>query len=678
MVKSENNNNEILNITMETAAHQISVPDLSSIDSSNDLFPLALLMDELKHDEVSNRVEAMQKLKIIAKALGPQRTRDELIPFLIDVAQDDEDEVFVVLAEQLNDTFIPFVGGVEFSKYILPPLEILASTEETLVRNKAVESLNYVASKMSREQILSDFIPLVEHLSLTEWFSSKCSACGLFLECFKKLQDKSLQDDLNMKKKLFEYYYNLGIDDTPMVRRSAAKSLPEIIDLLSTGHSADKTNDVSLDIDLKFISSMFEKVIGDLQDSVKFLAVEILISILSFFNNLDNYQHFEDLLSSAINLGNDQGWRIRYMVAENFNKITQQFYVVKNGENSNYLDKLIPMFQKLTDDQETDVRKAAGKEIPQFCEFLIKARLNKDDLNINSASTSETRVSDTNEQTKGRYFYLDQFLPLLEKLSTDANEQVRVSLASKITYMAKIMDREDCVYRLVPILISMLKDESPDVPLQIISHLENVNEVVGIEILKENLLPCIQELSIDLNWRVRLAVIENIPILAKQLKLEIFQEKLNMMCLNFLWDNVYSIRSAAITNLKKLCEIFGSEWANEEIIKKLLQSKSDILQVFTFRITLLHALTELISVVSNDIILEQILPFIEHLNDDKVPNIRFNVAKAYYVVVEKLGKNDYANLINNSILPKLNELIKDEDPDVRYFANVSFSKIENL
>lgn len=244
--------------------------------------------------------------------------------------------------------------------------------------------------------------------------------------------------------------------------------------------------------------------------------------------------------------------------------------------------------------------------------------------------------------------------------------------------MTKIMDKEDCVYRLVPILIAMLKDESPDVPLQIISHLENVNEVVGIDILKENLLPCIQELSIDLNWRVRLAVIENIPILAKQLKLEIFQDKLNMMCLNFLWDNVYSIRSAAIINLKKLCEIFGSEWANEEIIKKLLQSKSDILQVFTFRITLLHALTELISVVSNDIILEQILPFIEHLNDDKVPNIRFNVAKAYYVVVEKLGKNDYANLINNSILPKLNELMKDEDPDVRYFANESFAKIESL
>ncbi|XBW35004.1 hypothetical protein QEN19_000569 [Hanseniaspora menglaensis] len=662
---------------MESPQQQV-VPDLSAIDSTSDLFPLALLMDELKHDEVSNRVEAMQKLKIIAQALGPERTKDELIPFLIDVAQDDEDEVFVVLAEQLNDTFLPFIGGVEYAKYLLPPLEILASTEETLVRNKAVESLNYLASKMSREQILNDFIPLVEHLSLTEWFSSKCSACGLFLKCFQKLDDKALNEDLQLKKKLFEFYYNLCIDDTPMVRRSAAKSLPEIIDFLSEGYSIEKNNDVSLDIDLKFISSMFEKIIGDLQDSVKFLAVDILISILKFFNKLNNYQHFDDLLSSAINLGNDQGWRIRYMVADNINKITEQFFIAKNGESSQYLNKLIPMFVKLTSDQENDVRKASGKQIPEFCEFLIKAKLGTSKLQLNTAATNEAKNAESTESSKERYFILDEFLPILEKLSVDENEQVRVSLASKVTYMAKIMDREDCVYRLVPILIVMLKDESPDVPLQIISHLENVNEVVGIEILKENLLPCIQELSIDLNWRVRLAVIENIPILAKQLKLEIFQDKLNLMCLNFLWDNVYSIRAAAIQNLKKLCEIFGSDWANEEIIKKLLQSKSDILQVFTFRITLLQALTELITVVSNDIILDQILPFIEHLNDDKVPNIRFNVAKAYYVVVSKLGKKDYSNLINNSILPKLKELMVDTDTDVRYFANDSFNKIESL
>lgn len=70
---------------------------------SDDLYPLALLMDELKHDDVSNRVEAMQKLDTIAIALGPERTRKELLPFLNDVAQDDEEEVFAVLANKLGN-----------------------------------------------------------------------------------------------------------------------------------------------------------------------------------------------------------------------------------------------------------------------------------------------------------------------------------------------------------------------------------------------------------------------------------------------------------------------------------------------------------------------------------------------------------------------------------------------
>uniref|UniRef100_A0A8C5ZAE7 Uncharacterized protein n=1 Tax=Marmota marmota marmota TaxID=9994 RepID=A0A8C5ZAE7_MARMA len=51
-------------------------------DSNESLYPLALLMDELKHDDIANRVEAMKKLDTIALALGPERTRNELIPFL--------------------------------------------------------------------------------------------------------------------------------------------------------------------------------------------------------------------------------------------------------------------------------------------------------------------------------------------------------------------------------------------------------------------------------------------------------------------------------------------------------------------------------------------------------------------------------------------------------------------
>lgn len=66
----------------------------------NDLYPIAVLIDELKvgnklfyvwyvqlwlllkHDEITYRLNALERLSTIALALGPERTRDELIPFL--------------------------------------------------------------------------------------------------------------------------------------------------------------------------------------------------------------------------------------------------------------------------------------------------------------------------------------------------------------------------------------------------------------------------------------------------------------------------------------------------------------------------------------------------------------------------------------------------------------------
>ncbi|KAL6942042.1 hypothetical protein ACO0QE_003206 [Hanseniaspora vineae] len=607
--------------------------DLSHIDESDDLYPLALLMDELKHDDIANRVDAMKKLDTIAIALGPERTREELIPFLTEVAQDDEDEVFAVLAEMLG-SFVPLVGGYQYATCLLPPLEILSSTEETIVRDKAVASLNMIAKELSQDQILHDFIPLIEHLASTEWFSSKVSACGLFQSVIIRIQDDKL------RIKMFTIFYNLCIDETPMVRRAAAKNLPAIIDLLTDNMG------ISTDQDWEFISNMFQKIITDNQDSVKFLAVDILISILKFFNKKQNASHLPDLLNSTIQLISDEAWRVRYMAADRFTALAENFQ-----SKNEYLQQLTPPFLHLCEDNESDVRKAIAKQIPGFAKLIVKL-----DPNI----------------------VLDKIIPCVQSLSMDDNETVRTALASEITQMASLMNKTECTEHLIPILLNMLRDECPDVTLNIISNLEVVNKVVGIDILSENLLPAITDLSIDVNWRVRLAIIENIPLLAKQLSVDFFEERLSALCLSWLWDSVYSIRHAAVENLHKLTEIFGSDWAKNEIINKLLKSKSQLLENFVYRITLLHALTALIPVVNDDVVLEKILPFIDHLSEDKVPNIRFNVAKSYSIVVEKLDKQKYANLIGNTIIPKLQNLSKDSDPDVIFYARESLGKVENL
>ncbi|KAM9910837.1 hypothetical protein OXX69_004103, partial [Metschnikowia pulcherrima] len=192
---------------------------------NDDLFPLALLIDELKHDDVANRVAAMQKLDAIAIALGPERALQELVPFLNDVVQDDEEEVFAVMAEKLG-SFVPLVGGHAHSEPVVRVLASLASMEEPIVRDNAVESLNHISTELTDEEANGLFLEMVRDLAHGDWFSKKVSSCGLFKAVVARV-------DANTRRDLLMLYYTLVSDDSPMVRRSAAKHLPEIIGKLT-------------------------------------------------------------------------------------------------------------------------------------------------------------------------------------------------------------------------------------------------------------------------------------------------------------------------------------------------------------------------------------------------------------------------------------------------------------
>lgn len=135
---------------------------------------VAQLIDNMKHTDLELRLAAVRELAVIARALGPARTRMELLPFvkgkcavvtLLGMGTcalcrlcrgrrsgtrrtahdlrtattrsqtrafsradsiDDEEDVLVVVAEQLAD-FVPLVGGPEHAHSLLPTLEVLVA-----------------------------------------------------------------------------------------------------------------------------------------------------------------------------------------------------------------------------------------------------------------------------------------------------------------------------------------------------------------------------------------------------------------------------------------------------------------------------------------------------------------------------------------------------------------------
>jgi serine/threonine-protein phosphatase 2A regulatory subunit A len=74
---------------------------MADVDPKNALYPITVLIDELKSDEKKKRINAIQSLHTVAIALGNERTRNELLPYILDL-MDDEEEVLMELALKLD------------------------------------------------------------------------------------------------------------------------------------------------------------------------------------------------------------------------------------------------------------------------------------------------------------------------------------------------------------------------------------------------------------------------------------------------------------------------------------------------------------------------------------------------------------------------------------------------
>jgi serine/threonine-protein phosphatase 2A regulatory subunit A len=102
-------------------------------------------------------------------------------------------------------------------------LEKLASTEETVVRDQSVIVMNGLI--VSGEYDNHAFLALYKRLASADWFTARVSAAGLagaLLQAFNN--DLTIQHDiLNLYKEMS------NTDQTPMVRRAAAKHLGSVL-----------------------------------------------------------------------------------------------------------------------------------------------------------------------------------------------------------------------------------------------------------------------------------------------------------------------------------------------------------------------------------------------------------------------------------------------------------------
>ncbi|KAL3782012.1 hypothetical protein ACHAW5_004531 [Stephanodiscus triporus] len=626
---------------------------------------------------------AAKRLSVVAAALGPKRTREELLPFLSD-GVDDDDEVLGAIATSLRD-LVPHVGGRNHLSSLLHPLELLLAVEENVVRERAAESAIAVGEQMYDEDYRAEFVGMISRLATKEWFTARISACGLIHVAFPRMSSSSSSSggDGGMRMAHLAHFANLCRDDAPMVRRIASRNLGPLLHtvVVTIGPSClDEGGAVSA-----ILLDLYESLAGgDQPDSVRLHTTQNCVHLGQAITLMKERVLSSSSLSSSSSslsggLGDgvlgeegentlvrinaivkrilplivatidDRSWRVRWTAASKFASVVHAFSKLDGS-----MDALVPAYEKLLQDPEAEVRTAATfnfSEVAKTGAMVCPAGwAGGGGFDVGPADPSSRRIPVALRLVKR-----------VVQLTEDDSENVRAALAMVATDLAPVLGRDATITHLLPPMLLLLRDSNSEVRLNIISSLSLLNEVIGAELLTQSLLPAILDLADDGKWRIRLAVIERIPLLAKQLGKEFFTDRLLSLCVGWLGDDISSIREAAAADLKELTALLGSEWAVQNLLPRVKQMMEH--QSYLRRMNAVRALSLMATAMDAHTAQWEILPILLEMHCDPVPNVRFNVAKGLGMI-GPLFQSSY----EGQILPILTLMMDDPDRDVRYFA----------
>lgn len=231
------------------------------INSLDNIGKISLLVDQLKNQNFNIRLYCVKNITSAAELLGPERTEDELIPLLIDliINFEENDEVLYEMSGQLIK-LIDYISNKSNIGLVLRGLELLAGNDEETVRQQATDSLCKLITSLDEIIIQNDIFPLMQRLIQND-MKSKVSCCYLFPVVYPKLNNEAI------KRELIQAYYEISRDDSPSVRRAAADNI-KIFSLI---------DDSEL---IKDLLTLHSDLLKDNIDIVKVFAVESTKNLL--------------------------------------------------------------------------------------------------------------------------------------------------------------------------------------------------------------------------------------------------------------------------------------------------------------------------------------------------------------------------------------------------------------
>lgn len=621
---------EMKNIPEDEEKKEVIDQFEQEISSLNKLDKISIFIERLKNTNYNIRLYCVKQLVLVAELLGPQRTEEELIPLLLDVIMnfEDNDEVLLELSNQfvLLSDYIP--NKRSNISPILKGLELLAANDDEIVRQKATDNLCSLIQTLDENTITNEIFPLMQRLIQND-IKSKVSCCYLFPVVYPTLNNDQI------KKELMQAFHEISRDDSPSVRRAAA-------------HNIKNFALIEDDELLRELVSLHSDLLRDNIDIVKVFAISSTKNVLMKLAE-DEQKKLITNFNTIIN--KDKSWRVKYAAAETICDVCSIFDKGFNEQN------FLPIVMLLLKDTEAEVRASV---LAKFDNFVMHISNQK---------------------------FVASILPIFQdSLVSDHNYHVRSLFSNALVKIAKNFSPDVFEKSLFPLISKVLKDDVIEVRNSALLNFEDLSCFFKIEsVMLNSILPSIHELSKDNKWRIRLTLTEKLLILCETLPQDIFISYFLTIVNNLYTDHASQIREVTYKIYEKLCKRIR-DFVNSHLWdaqKSALMSTNYIM-----RISALNSINYLYqqNCYDDNFLSKTVLQMAFSVKDDKVANVKFCLCNVIKSIFSQLNRKKGQNVSVKNFSENLDEARKilknlseeDQDVDVKYFASEALNEISNL
>ena len=560
------------------------------------------LLEDLQNPDIKIKKNAFQNLRGISLALGRERTRKELLPYLKSCIDEEEDEIIIELAKVLSN-FIDCIGGKQYIKELLNLLEIILTIDDHFVRIEILNTIKSVVKQIGKlSEIETDLISIINNLYNSDDINQKKSAMNLLIFLYKDLNS-------NNKNLALNYFDKLIVDNNISVKKELLNEITEI----------------SLELSIDYIKKMINIILKDKNDSMRIDIVNIMLSI----RNHKNINEFIDTIHDLIpKLAEDTNWRVRLTVSDKLNE-----FLNFPNINNNFKQTSVNIFAKLLEDPEAEIRNICCLRLEEITKIL------KNENNF------------------------DKILQNIRNLEKDQKNFVKGALTANALKICELIGPKKTNDYIFPVFLTLIKDENIEIRMSLINNLPELNKVIDINNIIESIMPPIKEISANKSWRVRIQIMEIVPVLAKLFNQHLLMSNIFPICITSLMDSVFSIREASCKLFVTIYKDVKNEEFEKKLLEKL--NELCLSSSYLLRNTVLVYIKFYIEKLDDKIYLEffekKLVGIVFNLSKDKIANVRLNCAFILNKIKNIKFKDNKINAEINSII----EILKaDKDADV--------------